>query len=205
MGEILLMLFNIAVTLCFLVMMLYILRAHIGAGIFIGLIAAIIGFIWGPEGGLVLYGKWGFIGGVGLILLMQIKETFKILFGGLLGVGVGCLINWPLHLSPDTESSILCICIMIGIGICSSAAAQSMTEGWGSILSAMSSNGSSSAESTGGGSSSSSPDNPIMPHYQQPEGGNTCMYCKYFDANSCTYYDSLQYVNPNSRACWNFS
>ena len=37
MGEILLMLFNIAVTLCFLIMMLYILRAHIGANAFAGI------------------------------------------------------------------------------------------------------------------------------------------------------------------------
>ena len=67
-----------------------------------------------------------------------------------------------------------------------------------------SSSGGGSGSSGSSGSSSDRPDNPFMPHYQQ-ESGNTCMYCKYFDANSCKYYDVPQFVRPNSKACWNFS
>ena len=59
-----------------------------------------------------------------------------------------------------------------------------------------------------GGSGSSSEgsgrDNPFTPFNQQ-ESGNTCGYCRYYDAGSCKYYDSPQYVNFNSKACWNFS
>lgn len=74
-----------------------------------------------------------------------------------------------------------------------------------SSSSSRSSASSSNNSSDNSGGSSSSPDNPFTPFDQQPEGGNTCLYCKYFYANSCKYYDAPQYVNPNSRACWNFS
>ena len=64
--------------------------------------------------------------------------------------------------------------------------------------------GSFSEDDTSSSSSDGRRDNPFTPHYQQ-ENGNTCMYCKYFDANSCSYFDMPQYVSPNTKACHNFS
>ena len=132
--EILSAVFTLIVILGFFFLMLHVLKEHIGVGLLIGIVAAIIGYIWGPEGGLLLYGKWGFVGGVGLILLFNIKETFKLIIGGAIGFGIGSLINWPLHLSNEMKTNILLICILLGIALCSASAAASMSAGVNDLL-----------------------------------------------------------------------
>lgn len=131
-------------------------------GLLVGFLAGVIGWIWGLEGGMLLFGKWGFLIGFVYAVFKQKKEALKIFIGLLAGFFLSLLLNWIFKFTPAAESAVMLVCVIVGASLMSAEFASGIAWGAGVVLEWLfmntddkseSSSSTSSGGSSGGGSS----------------------------------------------------
>ena len=220
---------TITIIFAFLIVIIYglvifALLNYIQYGLLVGFLAGIVGWIFGPEGGFLMFSKWGFAIGMIYAIIKDRDITFKLILGFLAGFIVYLILYWIFNFNPIVDSGVMFLCVLVGGCLTSREFAWEIWRGIDWLLtppgsessggsSSTSSGGSSGGGSSGGGGSSSStscieeyPGSKGVNPYEQhnPKRGQICGNCKYWSGGTCELHGYPDYIAYNLHACWKF-